>query len=93
MIPKIIKIAGTFLRGVIKAFPLGNAIIEGVNNVKGGIIKDVITPAGETVTGTVKSPHSWLSVIVQISVIALIIYAVYSGKVDVAQAITWLQSF
>lgn len=90
MIP-IFKIAGAFLRGAVKAFPLGNAIIEGVNNAKGGVVKQVVTEGGETVTGTVKNPHNWISIVVQVSLILAMAYGIYTKQIDIAKVIGILQ--
>lgn len=88
---KIIKIAGAFFRGAIKAFPLGNAIIEGVNNAKGGVLKTVVTPSGETISGRVKEPHSWISIVVQIALIVALIYGVCTKQIDINYVIEILQ--
>lgn len=88
---RIGKIIVAFLRGVVKGFPLGNAIIEGVNTVKGGIVKDIVTPAGETVTGIVKDPHNWISIIVQVATILALAYGVYTHTIDINKVIETLQ--
>ncbi len=91
MFPRVGKIIGAFFRGAVKAFPLGNAIIEGVNNAKGGVIQEVVTPAGETVVGKVKDPHSWISIVVQVSLILALAYGIYTKQIDINKVVEVLQ--
>lgn len=84
------KIVGAFLRGAVKSFPLGNAVIEGVQNAK-GVTKEVITESGEVVKGAVKEPHNWVSIITQAAFVGLIIWAVVSKQIDINQAVEWLK--
>lgn len=88
---KIGKIIGSFVRGAIKSFPLGNAIIEGVNNAKGGVLKTVTTEGGETVTGKVKDPHSWVSIVVQLLLCAAFVYGFYTKQIDLERLIEMLR--
>lgn len=73
---KLINIAKPFLRGVIKSFPVGNAIVEGVQNVKAG--------DGE-------KPHNWVSIITQLTICGLIVYAFVTHTITIDQVLGYLK--
>lgn len=74
MIP-IFRVIGAFLKGAVRSFPLGNAIIKGVETAKGGALKTVLTADGDVVKGQVKDPNAWLKIVVEVAVTGAVIWA------------------
>lgn len=79
----------TIGRGVIKAVPIGNVLVEAVQNKKAVIAaKD---ENGNPVP--VDKPHSILSMVVQVIIVLAIGWAFYTEKISVHQLINLLLSF
>ena len=83
---KIFQIARPFLRGVVKSFPLGNAVIEGVNNAKASTNN---AEKADTISNPL--PHDWVSIITQATVSGLIVYAFVTKAITIDQVIGFLK--
>lgn len=88
MFLNIIKLIGGLIKPALQVFPLGNALIQSINKVKGEI-KRVVTPAGETISGHVK--HEWSPIVIEVVCMLILLWAVHSGKIDAIGAIEWLK--
>ena len=74
------KIIRDFLRGAVKSFPLGNAVVEGIENVKKEKVSaENITEAINTTN--VEKPHSWVSIIAQLGLSLTFIYLFYTKAI------------
>ena len=80
---KIGKIVGTFIKGGLRANPLGNVIVKGIEAVRG---KDLVT--GEPV-----KPINWQLIIVEVLGVLVLGYLVVKGIIPVDQLIKFLQQF
>lgn len=78
---KVFKFAGTFLKGAAKSFPLGNAIISGVEGATG---KDLATGEPKVI--------NWQVIIVEVVVVAGLVYLVAKGILPVAELLEFLHS-
>jgi hypothetical protein len=78
---KVFKFAGTFLKGAAKSFPLGNAIISGVEGATG---KDLATGQPKQV--------NWTVIAVEVVAVAGLVYLVAKGILPVDQLIEFLHS-
>lgn len=80
---KLGKIVGTFIKGGLRANPLGNAIVKGIEAVRG---RDLVT--GET-----PKPINWQLIIVEVLGVVVLGYLVVKGIIPVDQLIKFLQQF
>ena len=66
------------LRGLVKSVPIGNVIVESIENKK--------APKEE-------KPHDWLSICAQIGGILLLFYMSYKGEIPIEKMLELLRNF
>jgi hypothetical protein len=77
---KPFKAIKAFFRGAIKSFPIGNAILEGAENVKKEkVTAENITEAIDTTNK--EKPHSWVSILTQLAFTSLFVYLFYTKQI------------
>lgn len=80
---KVLSFVKPFIRGAVKSLPFGNAAIEIGTSVKEFVVNKQ--------SGLAKpATHDWKSIITQVVVLGLIIYAFASGTITIEQALAWL---
>jgi len=80
-------------RGVVKSFPLGNVVIETINNFKAKPIYELdVEKQVEKISGFDK-PHNWVSIATQSVIVAAIIYAFVTKQIDLNKLIEILNGF
>ena len=78
---KVFKFAGSVLKGAAKSFPLGNAIISGVEGATG---KDLATGQPKEI--------NWTVIIVEVVSVAGLVYLVAKGILPIDKLIEFLHS-
>lgn len=76
-------IAGSFIKGALKSNPLGNAIVTGIQAVRG-------TDLG---TGAPAKPVNWVALVAEIGGVLVLAYLVVKGVIPVEKLIQFLQQF
>jgi len=74
---RIITLLKPMARGIIKSFPLGNAIIEGVKS-------------GKAQVNGKPAPHNWVSILMQFICIGAIIYAFITHAISLDTLLKYL---
>jgi len=67
------------LRGLVKSVPIGNVLVETIENKKAPTSED--------------KPHNWLSILAQIGGILIIFYMSYKKELPIEQMLELLRSF
>lgn len=81
------------VRGVVKSIPLGNVLIEIIDNAKGKILNPEKIQVNDNTSEVVNTkPHQWRSIIFQLLIVSAIIYALYTRQIDINQFINLIQS-
>lgn len=75
------------LRGILKSVPIGNTIVETVENFKAKTNAE-IESGGEV--GKVEKPHNWISILTQLTVIGVIVWAFVTKQITIEQLINFL---
>jgi len=78
---KVLKFAGTFLKGVAKSFPLGNAVISGVESATG---KDVATGEPKKI--------NWNVIAVEVICVGGLVYLAAKGILPVKDLLDFISS-
>ena len=78
-------------RGVVKSFPLGNVIIETVNNFKAKPLINIEPREQADVIKQIEKPHNWVSISTQLIIIGAIVYAFATKQIDLNQLIDILK--
>lgn len=93
----ILKFLGTILRAGVKSVPVGNAIVEAIENrkanraIKKGMSIDE-TVKYKSVDGKPEKPHDWLSIAVQLIITGSVIYAFFSKQIPIDKLIELLNN-
>lgn len=88
-----LKTLGDICRGVFKALPIGNVLVELAQNKKA---KNLVTEEIKDEAGNVikrELPHSYVSIVVQLLCIAGIVYAFYTKQIDITKLLNLLLNF
>lgn len=80
---KLKPILGSFLKGALRSNPLGNAVIKGIEAVRG---KDLVT-------GEPAKPTDTLALVVEIVGVLVLGYLVVKGIIPAEELIKFLQKF
>lgn len=75
------------LRGILKSVPIGNTIVETVENFKA---KPVIDAATNEIVEKIEKPHNWVSILTQLTVIGVIVWAFVTKQITIEQLINFL---
>lgn len=98
------KLIGNILRGVLKGFPVINAVIEAAKNVKAKKVLDsnqldeikgsvsVMLKADENGNDKLSEPHNWASIIFQIVTSIVLLYAFFTKQITPETVINLLRS-
>ena len=78
-------------RGVVKSFPLGNVIIETVNNFKAKPLINIEPREQADVIKQIEKPHNWVSIATQLIIVGAIVYAFATKQIDLNQLINILK--
>jgi hypothetical protein len=96
---KVLNFLKTLLRAGVKSFPIGNAIVEAVENRKSrkAIEKAVETgnllegsPKVKMVDGKPENPHDYLSIAFQLLIVSAIVYAFATKQITIEKLIELL---
>lgn len=80
---KIISFVKPFVRGAVKSLPFGNAVIEIGTSIKEAVVNKQ-NDSAKSLT------HDWKSIMTQVVVMGLIIYAFAVKSITIEQALEWL---
>jgi len=93
----ILKFLGTILRAGVKSVPVGNVIVEAIENRKAlKKIKSEGWLEGElklkTVDGLPTKPHNWISIAIQLIITGSVIYAFFTKQITIDKLIELLNN-
>ena len=74
-------------RGVVKSFPLGNVVIETINNFKAKPLINIEANEQSEIISKIEKPHNWISIATQSVIIAALIYAFVTKQIDLNKLI------
>ncbi len=82
-----------FLRGALKSLPFGGAVVELSDNIKAEIaLNKNEVPARGSIdeNGQMKAPHNWGTIIVNIIIAGVIVYAFVTKSITIDEVINFL---
>ena len=77
-------------RGVVKSFPIGNVIVETIQNYKAKPLLNVEPSEQAEIVNKTEKPHNWVSIAVQLLITAGIVYAFATKQITIDKLIELL---
>lgn len=81
------------LRGIVKSIPLGNVIVETVENFTAKPLIEQSTDEQINTIAQTDKPHNWVSVTIQLLIVGAIVYAFTTKQIDINKLIELLSGF